>query len=210
MSSYISTFEFRGRRMIIFRVYGDYLASYLDYVVLFDGLMDNPVISETSMKVTLKSRIGSLSLQTPRRMFDVGCNWRFGSDECGYGRISTGVSGCVVASGSTTVIYASGNVLGSGIYQANNYWKYGDIEMISGGATTGEKRGIVYSSGVQILGLWNGTQLGLDYSLSSGVLTGQTFNIHKGCDKTQVWCSGLSNLVNFGGFPTLPELLTIR
>lgn len=201
MGSYIASTEFRGRRMIVLRVYQDYLTSYLDYVVLFDGLMDSPVISETQMQVTLKSRIGSLSLYVPRRLYDVACNWKYGSDECDYDRIGTGISGTIIASGTTTIIYPSGAVLGSGVYQADNYWKYGDIEMIVGGATTGEKRRVVASSGLKIF---------LDYALSSGVVANQTFTIHRGCDKTHTWCSGLSNLINFGGFENVPQSMVIR
>jgi hypothetical protein len=37
-----------------------------------------------------------------------------------------------------------------------------------------------------------------------------SFNIQRGCDKTHIWCSGLSNLINFGGFNTVPEEMVIR
>jgi hypothetical protein len=171
MGSYIATYEFRGRRMIILRVYKDYLTNYQDCVVLFDGLMDNPIISETAMQVTLKPRIGTLSLYTPRRLYDVACNWRFGSTECGYNRVASGVSGVMITSGTTTWLGTIAYVSPSGIYQTDDYWKYGSIELVNTGATAGEKRQVTASSGVKIF---------LDYALSSGVDTGTKLLLH--CD----------------------------
>lgn len=201
MSEYISKIEFRGRRLIVLRVYRDYLASYLDYIVLFDGMMDNPVIGETSMQVTLKPRLGTLSLLVPRRLYDVNCNWKFGSTECGYGKVTTGVSGVVVSSGTALTLMATAYIPSSGIYQTNNYWKYGDVKMISAGAITGERRQIVYSSGVKIA---------FDYAFSSGIVAGNTFDIQRGCDKTHWWCSGLTNLINYGGFDRIPYQMVIK
>ena len=195
MSSYIANNEFRGRRLVCLKVFSDYLTNPSDYVTIFDGLMDKPTLTETQLQVSVVSRLGTLNLQTPRRMYQVACNWSFGSTECSYDIEGTGVSGQTASSGNTTTFWDDSRT------EANDYFKHGEINWTSAGINTDQKRKVVISSGSKFV---------LDYALPSGINNGDIYTMKRGCPKTNIWCSGLSNLVNYGGFDQLPKELVIR
>lgn len=197
MSGYIVDNDFRGRRMVVLKVFSDYLDNSADYVTIFDGLMDKPVLTEMQMAVTVVSRLGTLNLQAPRRMYQVACNWEFGSTECNYDFYTTGVSGQTATSGTTTIFWDSNRA------EADDYWKWGEVEWTAagGGGNTGEKRKIVVSSGTKFI---------MDYALPADINPGDVYTMHRGCPKTWLWCSGLDNLIDFGGFNTIPHEMVIR
>lgn len=207
MTDYIASYEFRGRRMVIRRVYEDYLSSADDYITTFDGLMDNPVISEQSMQVTLKSRLGTLTKRIPRRMYQIHCNWEFGSTECGIDKDATEITDETVIVGSTTsIVRISGSQYEN---LADNYYKYGSIEFTAGDNDK-ETRLLTYSSGTFALTGISGMQMGLGYNLPYDPVA-DTVDIQQGCDKTPTFCDEqYSNLINYGGFPTIPQLLVRR
>jgi len=195
MSAYIANNEFRGRRMCVMKVFTDYLTNPSDYVTIFDGLMDKPVLTEMQMSVSVVSRLGTLNLQCPRRLYQVACNWEFSSTECGYNYDASGVSGQQATSGSNTTLWDTNRV------EADGYWKWGEIEWTAAGSNTGEKRKIVVSSGTKII---------MDYALTAEINAGDQYMLHRGCPKTWAWCSGLVNLENYGGFNTIPHEMVIR
>lgn len=208
MTDYIASYEFRGRRMIIRRVYEDYLSDADDYITVFDGLMDNPVIGEQSMQVTLKSRLGTLTKRVPRRMYQIHCNWEFGSTECGIDKTATDIVDATVGDigSSTSIVRISGSQYEN---LADNYYKYGSIEFTAGDNDK-ETRLITYSSGTLVLTGVSGIQFGLGYNLPYDP-DGDTVTIQQGCDKTPTFCDEqYSNLINYGGFPTIPMLLSRR
>ena len=207
MTDYIASYEFRGRRMIIRRVYEDYLSDADDYITVFDGLMDNPVISEQSMQVTLKSRLGTLTKRIPRRMYQIHCNWEFGSTECGIDKTATDIVDATVIAGSTTsIIRISGSTYEN---LADDYYKYGSVE-VTAGDNDKESRLLTYSSGTFAVTGISGVQVGLGYNLSYSPI-GDTVTIQQGCDKTPTFCDEqYSNLVNYGGFDTIPQNLYRR
>ncbi len=207
MTDYIAAYEFRGRRMIIRRVYEDYLTDPDDYITVFDGLMDNPVIGEQSMQVTLKSRLGTLTKRIPRRMYQIHCNWEFGSTECGVDKTATDIVGeTVIVGSSTSVIRISGSAYEN---LADDYYKYGTVE-VTAGDNSGESRLLTYSSGTFAATGISGMQVGVGYNLPSDPV-GDTVTIEQGCDKTPTFCDEqYSNLANYGGFDTIPENLVRR
>uniref|UniRef100_A0A6M3JBI8 Bacteriophage phiJL001 Gp84 C-terminal domain-containing protein n=1 Tax=viral metagenome TaxID=1070528 RepID=A0A6M3JBI8_9ZZZZ len=195
MSSYIANNNFRGRRLVCLKVFSDYLTNPDDYTVIFDGLMDKPVLVETQMQVSVVSRAGTLHLKTPRRMYQVACNWEFGTTECGYDLEATGISGQTASSGNTTTFWDDSRS------EANDYFKHGEILWVSAGLNSDAKRKITISSGTKFV---------MDYALPSGVNNGDTYTMKRGCPKTHLWCSGLSNLDNYGGFSNIPFEIILR
>jgi len=207
MTDYIASYEFRGRRMVIRRVYEDYLTDADDYITIFDALMDNPVIGEQSMQVTLKSRLGTLNKRVPRRMYQIHCNWEFGSTECGIDKTATDIVGETIITGSSTsIVRISGSAYEN---LADNYYKYGTIEFTAGDNDK-ESRLLTYSSGTFASTGISGLQAGLGYNLPYSPI-GDTVTIEQGCDKTPTFCDEqYSNLANYGGFSTIPQLLVRR
>lgn len=200
MSSYLATNEFRGRRIVIRKIFADQLTSSGDCVYLFDGIMDAPAANEDIVQINAVDRIGTLNKEAPRRWYQLLCNNKFMDEQCGYGRTSGDmyVSTNGTCSGDCTDLI----VHSSTIIQSNNYWKDGEIKITSGSAG-GQRRKVVASSG--------DNTVNLDINLTVAPASGDNFTISRGCDKTWLRCSGdFLNDTNFIGFPTLPNNMVIR
>jgi len=194
LGSYVANNEFRGRRMVIRKVFENFLDTSSNYVTVFDGLMDRPSLSETSVAVDVVSRGGTLARQAPRRMYTVSCGWKFGSVECNYDIEGNSATGVADATTTTTRLVDSARV------ESDNHWKYGEI-LITSGTSINQSRRVVISSGANIT---------VDVAFASGLQVGDHYKIRRGCSKTFVWCSGLTNLDNYGGFPHIPQALIVR
>ena len=207
MTDYIVTYKFRGRRMIVWRVYEDYLTESDDYITIFDGLMDKPAIAEGSMEIVVKSRLGTLVKQVPRRMYQVHCNWEFGSTECTIDRLTTQLTEVLVTAGVTSNIIVIAGAAHESI--ATDYYKFGTVRFQSGDNNK-ETRSITYSKGSLANYGVQGVELGLSYSLDYDP-AGDTATVQQGCDKTPTTCENkYANLVNYGGFITVPQGMVRR
>lgn len=191
MTTYLADNDFRGRRIIILKVFADLLTDNANYVQVFDGLMDAFGVNEFSAIFTATTRLGNLDMQIPRRMYQASCNWVFGDEFCTYGVEANGVSGQTAGTGSS-----SSRLVDINRVEVDDYWRFGTIQITSG-VNNGLKRRVVTSSG---------TTLGFDITFPSGLSIGDTYTLHRGCPKTHLWCSGLGNLANYGGFNTIPDL----
>ena len=204
MSNYISSNDFRGRRMVIRKVFGNYLSASGDAVVIMDGLMDRPIIDEESVQVEVTNRsLGTLRNEAPRRWYQLLCNWKFAGTECatviGTSALYDLKSGTVGAGSTTTHILDTNRTEGTG-KTGNGYWVNGEFK-ITNGTYSGVKRTVTLSA--------NGW-MDLDFAYAGSVV-GATYEIKRGCDKTLYRCSGdFSNQANYGGFPTIPEQEVIR
>jgi len=207
MSDYIASYEFRGRRMVIMRTFEDYLTDSDDYITIFDGLMDSPTITEKALELTVKSRLGTLNKKVPRRMYQLHCNWEFGSTECTINKDATKITNALLVAGSTaSVVMVSGDS-----YQllADNYYKFGAVRFTAGN-NNGEARLILSSAGSFADCGVKGVKLELAYELKLDPV-GDIVAVQQGCDKTPTICENkYNNLVNYGGFLTVPQLLTSR
>ena len=209
MTDYITTYRFRGRNMIIWRIYENYLTDSDDYLTIFDGSMDKPAIAEGSMEIVVKSRLGTLAKKVPRRMYQVHCNWEFGGSECTIKKLR--VVAMIV---DATVTAGSGNnviVIEGASYEILDvdYYKFGSV-IFTAGDNNKETRSITYSKGSLANYGVNGVELGLSYSLTYDP-GGDTATIQQGCDKTPTTCKNkYDNLVNYGGFTTVPQLMVRR
>ena len=191
MTQMLAENDLRGRRLIIIKVFADLLTDKDNYVQVFDGLMDSFGVNEKTAVFTATTRLGNLDMQIPRRHYQSACNWVFGDEFCTYAIEANGVSGQTADSGST-----SGVLIDAARVEADNHWRFGTIQITSG-VNNGMKRRVVYSSGSKII---------FDITFPSGIEAGATYTLHQGCSKTQLWCSGLDNLANFGGFPSIPDI----
>lgn len=185
MSAYIAHTEFNGRRMKIIKVFLDLLDDPDHAVTVFDGLMDAPVISESAMQVTVRSRLDTLGVVTPRRRYRKLCNWKFGSPECGIDLASVTVTGTVLAiSGDGKTLTLSGRTEPAGHY-------------VDGILTvSGESRHVLASDGVSIT---------VDYPFSA-VEVGKPYTLRRGCNKSydESCVARFSNGARFGGFLSVP------
>lgn len=191
MSAYIAHTEFVGRRLKIIKVFLEYLADPADHVVIFDGIMDAPVITETALQVTVVSKLDMLGFRVPRRRYQRPCNWKFGSSECGINLSSVTVTGTVQA------ISADGLTLTlSGRTEAAGYF-------VDGVLTIGSERQRVVSS--------NGPTIMVDYPFVNAKV-GDPYTLRRGCDKTFEACRDrFGNQSNYGGYLSVPaERVAVR
>ena len=201
MSAYLASHEFRGRRVIIRKVFVDQLTSSGDVAVIFDGVMDSPAASELTVQVSAVDRIGTLKRECPRRWYQLMCNNKFMDGQCSYGRTSGDMyatQNYVCSVGCTTTVIKSAS-LASG----DDYWIDGEVKITSGQSGS-KKRKIVTSD-------QSDTSVSLDMSLPYAPVNGDTFTVSRGCDKTWFRCSGdFQNDANSAFFPTVPEELVVR
>jgi uncharacterized phage protein (TIGR02218 family) len=149
-----------------------------DYAIIFDGTMDEPVITEYSAKVTVLSQLDYLGKQIPRRLYARPCQVKFGSVSCGValGEV-TGTISAFSADLKTLTL--------SGRTEAADYYKDGVL-------TVGFEYRRVMSS--------NGASIVIDYAFNDAIV-GNTYNLRRGCDKTFETCdTRFNNELNFRGF----------
>lgn len=201
ISAYLAANDFRGRRLVIRKVFADALSSADDNAVIFDGVMDTPAASEESVQVNAVDRIGTLFKEVPRRWYQLLCNWKFGDAFCSQGKTSGDMYGTArysCSTGSSTKIIKSATLV-----QVNNYWIDGDIQITSGQSAI-KKRKVVSSSQSE-------NSVNLDFALPYAPVVGDTFTIRRTCDKTHFRCSGdFSNDLNWGGFDSVPAQMVVR
>jgi len=197
MSAYLAANDFRGRRVVIRKIFADQITLSGDACIVFDGLIDKPMVTEEVLSFTCTPRLGSLMLEVPRVWYQLLCNWKFGSDQCGIDLGALANSGDKTIDAGSTVT----TLKDSGITEGDDYWKYGEVEFTSGDLD-GDKRRIITNSGDVVY---------LATSLDSVPEAGDTYIIRRGCDKTLLRCSGdYSNKANYGGFPSIPEAMVVR
>jgi len=189
MSALIAGTDFRDKRVVLRTVFLDQLASPDDAILVFDGVMDKPVITQSSLQVQVVSRL-NLKLKTGR-LYQLMCPWKFGGARCAYDRTATKSTGSVTAGSTTSLIYDTSRT------EADDYWKHGLIHFTSGDNNGVKRRITDYDLDL--------TVMSLDIVLENTPAVGDTYDIYRGCDKTLAWCKDtLSNQANFGGFHTLP------
>lgn len=187
MSSYVAHTDLNGRRCRIVKVFLDALDDPNNAVVVFDGMMDAPSLTETTMSVTVRSRLDTLDVVTPRRRYRRLCNWKFGSPECGVDLASVTVTGTVqgISSDRKTITL-------SGRTEATGHYEDGVLTI------GGESRRVDASSGPTVT---------VDYPFGEDVVAGTAYTLRRGCNKTyDESCVGrFSNGARFGGFLSVPS-----
>lgn len=174
---------------------------------LHEGPISRVKIGSFSIEITVADWREGWSRPFPKRILQPGCNWQFGSTECGISLASHTFTGYSVTGTSTTALLTSSSVAG----KATGYFTLGTI-VFNGNVTAalgGVKRGVADhgASGV----------VTFDRPLPVAAASGDTFTIVAGCPKTLVACGfngsagkfGVINEANFGGFPFVPNPDTV-
>lgn len=185
MSAYIAHTDFNGRRCRIIKVFLDLLDDPAHAVTVFDGIMDAPTLTERAMTITVRSRLDTLGVQTPRRRYRKLCNWKFGSPECGIDLATVTVTGTVESIATDRV-----NLTLSGRTEPAGHF-------VDGVLTIGNESRHVMAS--------NGATVTVDYPFLS-VEVGQSYTLRRGCNKSyDESCVGrFNNGHRFGGFLSVP------
>lgn len=185
MSAYVAHTDLRGKRLEILKVFLNLLDDPNDAVVLFDGLIDAPAVSQTEMTVIVRSRLDTLEVITPRRRYRRLCNWQFGSAECGINLADVTVYGTVqgVSSDGQTLTL-------SGRTEPKNYF-------VDGVLSVGRHEAVVMAS--------DGATIRVDFPFPPSVV-GENYSLRRGCNKTyDESCVGrFGNGARFGGFLSVP------
>jgi uncharacterized phage protein (TIGR02218 family) len=159
-------------------------------VTLFKGTVSDTTIDQAHIDMDIKSRKELLAIPFPYHVYGPSCRWPLYGTGCTVNPASFVVAGTVGASPIAMLF-------NSNLTQADGWFAQGYV-IFTSGANTGINRGVrkyLNASG-QIL-LW--------VPLPFAPAPGDTFNAYPGCDHTSATCSGkFSNLVNFGGFPSIP------
>ncbi len=191
MSAYIANTDFQGRRLVIWKVFLDKLDDPNNYVVVFDGIMDEPRVDQYSMVVTVVSKLDTLDRELPGRTYEVQCSWIFGDEECG--KVVPPKNGTVDSVSSDRMI-----IYDSAITEEMNYWKYGSIKI-------GKELRAVTESGVGYVKV--------EYPFYIDIPTGTDYTLEAGCDKgydTPHGCQYWGNTQYYGGFLSIPRIRDVR
>lgn len=124
------------------------------------------------------------------------CRWDFGDARCGVDREALAVAGTVAGFTGRDIVLGTYGTGGS----LSQNWTNGLLRWVTG-ANAGEECEIKTAdpAGTGVINLWRLAPLGIEI--------GDTFEILPGCNKVKLsadGCQGYSNIVNFGGFDTVP------
>jgi len=192
MGAYAASHNFRNKRVVVRLIFRDYLASYLDAKIVFDGFIQAIIFEQKSMVATATPKIGSLAFETGW-LYQLNCSARFGDAYCKIDKeaVANKVTGSATGGTTSTVIDTVN------LTQINDYWNWGTVTFTSG-LNNGDSR--------KIIDFDNATRkVTLDYALDNAVIAGDGFTVYRGCSKTLDMCQNTySNEVNFHGFHTIP------
>lgn len=185
MSAYMAHNEFRGRRLKITKVFLDHLNDFANHVIVFDGVMDSPSANQSTMTVSVTSRLDTLNVGVPRRIYQRICGWKFGGVECGAN------VALVTVTGTTQAVSADGRTLTlSGRSEADGHYEDGILTI------DGQSRKVVKS---------NRSAIEVEYSFPA-TMVGKTYSMRRGCNKDyDTGCKRFNNQNRFGGFLSVPS-----
>lgn len=185
LSALIAQTEFSGRRLRLRKAFLELLDEEDHAVVMFDGLMDSPVINQSSFQVQVRSRMDVLTVRTPKRTYRRLCNWKFGSLECGIDLETVTVAGTIDS------ISPDGKTITDGDREEAENWFVDGVMTVDG-----ESRLVTASleSAITLEYPFNHAEVGMPYTL------------RRGCNKSfDESCVGrFNNGDNFGGFISVP------
>jgi hypothetical protein len=194
MAAYADNEDFRGKSLIIKRIYLAAVSSATYYNEVFNGYMERP--SEISRHwLTVPCSIGKpLNRKALSFQYQKMCPWIFGGSECNTdGNANLGVltASGTADSGSTTTL------VDNALTQADDYWNYGEIEIT--------KAGVTYYRKVKDFVAATDT-ITFDVEMPFTITNACTYVAYKGCDQTwdtckhdNAWGPSADNKYNFGG-----------
>jgi hypothetical protein len=200
LAAYNEVESFAGKKIVIKEVYYGYLASSANYRELFSGYMQEPT-DITDEWISFKASEGAtLQDRILLEVYQRNCNNNFGDAKCnynGYANLASLRATGTVDSGTVSTL------VDAALTQADNYWNYGDITIVSGSNAYSRKVSGFVSSTHTVT---------IDVPLPMSIAAGMTYTILKGCPGTIEACSHLyaygpsaDNILNFNGDPDIPD-----
>ena len=194
MAAYANNEPFRGKSIVIKRVYLDAIGNATFYNEVFNGYMEMPTgIGRQWLTVpaTAGKPLNRMALSFPYQRL---CPWAFGGTECDTDSLADLTS--LTASGTAD----SGTVttlVDDALTQADDYWNHGKIKIT--------KASVDYWRTVKDFTAADDT-VTFDVEMPFAIDDDCTYVIYKGCDKTWDCCESNSafgpsadNSANFGG-----------
>jgi len=194
MAAYAANEDFRGKSLIIKRIYLDSIVNSTDYNEVFNGYMERP--SEIGPQWLTVTAVSGKPLN--RKVHDFAyqrmCPWRFGGTECNTDALAdlTALTASGTAdSGSTTTL------VDNALTEASDFWNNGVIKITKGG--------VDYYRTVKDFDAASDT-ITLDVEMTFAIDNTCTYVVYKGCDQTwdtctavNAWGPSADNNLNFGG-----------
>ena len=194
MAAYANIEDFKGKSLVVKRIYLDSIANATDYNEVFNGYMERP--SEISRYwLTVSATSGKpLNKKTLDFAYQRMCPWIFGNSECN----TNGLANLAVLTASGTADSGTVSTLvDNALTQAESFWNNGEIRIT--------KAGIVYYRKVKSFTAASDT-ITFDVELPFAVDNSCTYVVFKGCDQTwdtcgavNAWGPSADNQLNFGG-----------
>lgn len=194
MAAYANNEDFRGKSLIIKRIYLDEIGVATYYNEVFNGKMERA--SEISPRwLTVSGTFGKpLNRKSLGFAYQRQCPWDFGDANCntnGNADLTSLTASGTADSGTSTTL------VDNALTQIDDYWNHGEIQIT--------KAGIVYYREVKNFAAATDT-VTLDVELPFAVDNTCTYDIFKGCDQTWDACKATKaygpsadNYLNFGG-----------
>jgi uncharacterized phage protein (TIGR02218 family) len=184
---------FDGAELTLYRAfmpaYGNIAAGT---VIMFAGRVTEIDASRALATFTINSHLELLNQHLPRNLYQPGCLNTLYDSACTVNKTSFTVSGTAMSGSTTSIINAS-------LSQATGYFDLGVITF-----TSGVNSGIACTVKSHVSGSPATVAVIAPFPFTPA--NGDIFQIVPGCDKQQSTCqSKFSNLINFRGFPYVPE-----
>lgn len=224
-SQYFNDIDLRGKRIVIRKVFADYLDRASDpdgdnFIVMFDGILDTPSLNQTRLTAQLRNNFfNSLAFTVPRRTYQGLCNYKFGhTGDCAAHRTQTQLfdtkTGQTVDFVSSQTHFKDSARIEGG---SGDYWAPGIMIMTAGTpGNIGLKRRIVQSTSASGDGFGGGIgpsgDLFIEVAFPYSVQAGDQYTVQRDCGHTldRDCRDRFLNNSEFGGFVTIPENLIRR
>lgn len=224
-SQFFSDVDIRGKRVVIRKVFADYLNSSTDpdgdnFVVMFDGIIDTPTLTQSRFQAQVRNNFfSSLAFNVPRRTYQGMCGWKFGnSGDCAahltqQQLFATQANQTIDSVVNQTHFKDSARIEGG----SGDYWAPGIMTMTAGTpGNIGLKRRVVQSTCATGDGFGGGIGPSGDIFIESNfpyqVQAGDAYSIQRDCGHTldRDCRDRFNNNSEYGGFITIPENLVKR
>lgn len=220
-STLFASIDLRGKRIIIRKIFADYIAAPTDadgnnYVVMFDGVIDAPTLNQSRMSAQARNNFfQSLTFNVPRRTYQGLCTYRFGSSGDCANHLTQAQLYNTKTGQTVDTVPAQTNLKDAARTEGSSgdYWAPGIIQMTAGTAgNIGVKRRIVQSTAASGDGVGPSGDLFLESAFPFVVVPGDTYTIQRDCGHTldKDCRDRFQNNSEYGGFVTIPENLIIR
>lgn len=195
MAAYVNAEDFRGKSLVIKRVYLDAMGSASNYYEVFNGFMETPS-SLSRYWVTVPATVGKpLNRKSLDFAYQRQCPWVFGDDSTcntdGNADLTTLTASGTADSGTSAYF------IDSALTQVDDYWNNGQIT-ITHSSVDYNRRVKDFDASTD--------KITFDVELPITVDATTTYTVFKGCDQVRDTCKALNawgpsadNDLNWGG-----------